>query len=35
MPATTPATGRVKRLFQPWSTTRIVVVYAPMPMNAP
>ena len=27
--------GIVQRSRQPWSTTRIVVVYAPMPMNAP
>ena len=34
-PATTPASGIVQRSRQPWSTTRIVVVYAPMPMKAP
>ena len=34
-PATTPATGSVQRSRQPWSTTRIVVVYAPIPMKAP
>ncbi len=34
-PATSPANGTVRSSFQPWSTTRIVVTYAPMPMNAP
>ena len=34
-PATRPASGIVQRSRTPWSTTRIVVVYAPIPMNAP
>ena len=33
MPAINPASGIVARSFQPWSTLRMVVVYAPMSMK--